>query len=171
MCCALLCVSEWVGFDVFAKKKPKHFVRYFYSSALPVQLNMYNVTVSLFFCWQTAWWLSWIARAAPLQLLKVGCWRDWSCYFFVLFIIDCTNKMCFVEMHDIGCRIWRRLYRELKKFSLWRNLFCFITMKHVLMCERIFFFFFFLTPYFQTVFSGHRCVRWHAGVKHVQSFP
>lgn len=30
-------------------KKPKHFVRYFYSSALPVQLNMYNVTVSLSF--------------------------------------------------------------------------------------------------------------------------
>lgn len=26
------------------RKKPKHFVWYFYSSALPVQLNMYNVT-------------------------------------------------------------------------------------------------------------------------------
>lgn len=50
--CFFVWVSDWVDFfDVFAKKKPKHFVRYFYSSALPVQLNMYNVTVSLFFCW------------------------------------------------------------------------------------------------------------------------
>lgn len=66
------------------RKKPKHFVRYFYSSALPVQLNMYNVTVSLFFCWQMAWRVNWIARAGPLQLLKVGCWRNWSCFLLLL---------------------------------------------------------------------------------------
>lgn len=45
-------MTEFDFFNVFAKKKPKHFVWYFYSSALPVQLNMYNVTVSLFFCWR-----------------------------------------------------------------------------------------------------------------------
>lgn len=113
--CFCVWVNDWVFFCffyVFAKKKPKHFVWYFYSSALPVQLNMYNVTVSLFFCWQMAWWLSWIARAGPLQLLKVGCWRDWSCFFFfvsfvsfVLFIIDCTKKYVLLKMHDIGCQI------------------------------------------------------------------
>lgn len=134
------CVWANYFFDVFAKKKNQStFLWYFYSSALPVQLNMYNVTVSLFFRWQMAWRLRWIARATPLQLLKVGCSRDWSCFVFVLFIIDCTKKMSFVEMHDIGCRIQRiwRVCRVLTKPSLWRDLFYFITrVNHVLMCER-----------------------------------
>lgn len=85
----IFCACDWMSGLTFLmyllrKKKPKHFVRYFYSSALPVQLNMYNVTVSLFFCWQMAWWLSWIARAGPLQLLKVVCWKDWSSIFFFI---------------------------------------------------------------------------------------
>lgn len=44
------------------------------------------------FCWLIARWLSWIRWAGPLQLLKVGCWRDWSYFSFVLFIIDCKKK-------------------------------------------------------------------------------
>lgn len=47
--CVYVCVCErMTGLTflmyVFAKKKPKHFVSYFYSSALPVQLNMYSIT-------------------------------------------------------------------------------------------------------------------------------
>ena len=110
--CVCVWANDWVDILMYLlRKKPKHFVWYFYSSALPVQLNMYNVTVSLLFCWRMAWWWSWIARAGLLQLLKVRCWRDWSRFLCVcvcvLFIIDCTKKCVFVEMHDIGCKIQR----------------------------------------------------------------
>lgn len=84
----LLC--EWMTGLTFLKyllrkKKPKHFVWYFYSSALPVQLKMCNVTVSLFFWWQMAWRVNWIARAGPRQLLKV--WMSEGLKLFFVFFV------------------------------------------------------------------------------------
>lgn len=121
---------------------------------------MCNVTVSLFFCWQTAWWWKWIARAGPLQLLKVGCWRDWSCFFFVvvvdvLFIIDCTKNWVVLNCMTLAAGF--KQYEEdmeylLTKLSLWRHLFYFITIKqscfNVWMSWKFFFLFFFEAFFF-----------------------
>lgn len=102
-------MSVWVDFfEVFAKKKPKHFVWYFYSSALPVQLKMYSVTVSLFSVdkWPDGWIELHRLDHYSLERLDVGGTEVvFVVVVDVLFIIDCIKKKCFVEMHDIGCRI------------------------------------------------------------------
>lgn len=105
MCFLRVRVNDWVDFFLMylLRKKPKHFVRYFYSSALPVQLNMYGdcFTVCFFLLANSlvvelncTGWTTTALKGQMLEGLK---------FFFYNRLH--TKKTCFVEMHDIGCRI------------------------------------------------------------------
>lgn len=129
--CVVVCVREkesdrecllWLVWCMYLlrKKKPKHFVRYFYSSALPVQLNVYSIT------WLLRHFL--LADGLVVKLHGLGLYSSQRVDVFYNYIyIYITNNVFLLKCMTVATRFtsYSRIYGVLSNSNLCFFLFFF----------------------------------------------